>query len=223
MSRPAPVPFDPDQLGQVTDRAAPAPSSGGAVMLSDLLASLPATAEPATASGPGTARPLSRDEKWQLTALARRTYQQLQQAGQIPAGQTEDAFRQTEAVKACQRRISEATAGDRMLIQAHFLRLKGSVREAQRATAKAASTATDIALHHLRQALAEGDKTEAYAAGIARRIFKRELNELSHKEVWNVIYTVRNANNAAARKGSPNNRYKSLKAKRATNKETKSL
>ncbi len=268
MSRATPIPFDPDQLGQVTQpkRHAqptalalneiltakpmesgkaphtpfdpeppsskpcfdPASGTGPATMLSDILAGMPM--ESVEAPHPddlkGTAKPLDNDAKWKLSDLAKRTYDHLKNAGQIPAGESLETFRRRIAVEACGKRISHASHGDRKLIQAAFLALKGQVREAARAAAQAASTPLDIAKHTLWKKVHELDLTPAYAESICRRFYRCTVAELrSPKQVWTLFYTVQNNANAAAGKGSDENRFKSLRAKRpATRKHrTKSL
>lgn len=208
MNRPSFIPFDPDQMGEVT----PPRRTPGA-----------APAAPAKAEGPGTAKPLSNREKWQLSALAEATYEHLKAAGQIPAGECLEHFRHRIAEAACGRRISQASHGDRMLIQAAFLALKGNIRQAARAQVKAAGTAVEIARHKLREAANRHGLSTAYVEGIARRIYKRGVVELTAKEVWSILYTVNNAANAAAGKGRRENRYKALRAKRDASKQTPSL
>lgn len=215
MNRTAPIPFDPDALGhgqgQVMARPAATPS---APLLSDLLAAQPATEQAAPEDLKGTSKPLDNRAKWQLSDLAAKTYQHLSQAGQIPAGEKLEAFRQRVSLEACGRRISHATHGDRMLIQAAFLRLRGAVHQAARAVAKAATTPLDIARHKLWETVHQLNLTPAYAESICRRFYRCEVAELrSPKQVWTILYTVRNNANAAAGRGSASNRFKSRKAK----------
>lgn len=239
--RPSPVPFDPDLLGRVTtpapaagapstEQADPAPAPGPGRMLSEIISDMQgqdaeaADDAPAPEESRGVASPLGKRAKWQLSNLARSTYEHLRNAGEIPAGETEEAFRHRIALEACGRRISHARLGDRMKIQAAFLRLKGNVRAAAVATVKAANTARDIALHKLRQLLAEQGLSEDYAEGIARRVYKRSLRELStSRQIWTVFYTVKNNANKKAGKGSDANRWKKLKAARQAGKKHRSL
>ncbi|HEY1048188.1 MAG TPA: hypothetical protein VGE39_00480 [Prosthecobacter sp.] len=218
MSRPTPVPFDPDQHGQVVAPKRPAQEAETtAPLLSEILAAMPTESAPAIHPDDlkGTAKPLDKQAKWRLSELAEATYQHLQNAGQIPAGETLESFRRRIAVEACGRRISHASHGDRKLIQAAFLKLKGQVHQAARAVAQAASTPLDIAKHKLWEKVHELDLTPAYAESICRRFFRCTVAELkTPRQVWSVFYTVQNNANAAAGKGSPNNRFKSLRAKR---------
>ncbi|MES2596411.1 MAG: hypothetical protein V4662_13785 [Verrucomicrobiota bacterium] len=230
MNRPALIPFDPDALmqrgypadaaGDIFDDVA-APSS--TVMLSDLLASMEPTAEeqakqwaaiqPKIEQGPGTSTPLDKRRRQQLGQLARNVWQRLHKLGVVT--ETCDEWRHRIATTACGRRISAATVGDFKIIQAAFLREAGQEQAAQRAINKAATTAVEIARNALRKALAKHGKTAAYAEAIAMRTWKRPLASINAKETWGIVSTVNNNGNAAAGKGNPANRFKSLKKKRA--------
>lgn len=198
-------------------------------MLSEIIAGMDELAEaageaPAPEEQRGTASPLGKHAKWQLSNLARSTYEHLRNAGQIQAGETEQTFRHRVALEACGRRISHARHGDRMKIQAAFLRLKGNIRAAAVATVKATNTARDIALHKLRELLREVGLPDDYAEGIARRVHKRSLSELTTgRQIWTVFYTVKNNANKKAGKGNENNRWKKLKASRQASKQQRSL
>lgn len=226
MSRQAPTPFVPDQFEQAQVLPLP-PAPAAGVMLSEIIAQqdwhMPeaeggtAPAPHGRSEGPGTAKPLDKIQKWRLSDLAEHVYDFLKQRGEL-AGETLDGFRRRVAIAACTRRISQASHGDYKLIQAEFLKLKNRPVAAARALAQAATTAESIALFKLRESLKLHGLTEAYAEGIAQRIYKRPLASLKHKEIWTVNYTVRNNGNAKTGKGSKANRFKSLRAKREAGK-----
>lgn len=195
-----PTPFDPDSV----------PTTG--LMLSDVMQDLPEA--PAPEQQRGTSAPLNKREKWQLSELAQAAHTRLAKMGLLD-GEDLRTFRGRVSVEACGKRISAASHGDRMLIQAAFLDLMGRAQQAARAKVKAATTALDIAKHSLAKQCKERGLSAEYADGIARRIYKRPVCSLtSAKEVWTVFYTV--TNNANARDGKSNaaNRFKSLRAKR---------
>lgn len=212
------TPFDPDSLAPargwtadvVIDEVAELPPG---MMLSDLLKGAPAEAAPE--QGPGTAAPLDKRRKWILSELAERAYKA---AKPLTPGESLKDYRGRIATAACGRRISLASVGDYKVIQAAFLHELGAAQAAARAAAQATGTARDIALWNLGKALKKHGKSEGYAEGIAARIYKRPIAALGGKEVWTVIYTINNNANAAAGKGNADNRFKSLKAKRAANK-----
>lgn len=202
--RPTLTPFDPDSV----------PPAG--LMLSDVMQSLPEAPEPEQERG--TRAPLNQREKWQLSALAKAAHTKLTKMGLIVDEPLAD-FRQRVSVAACGKRISHACHGDRMLIQSAFLEVMGRAQQAARAQVKAATTALDIAKHSLAKQCQSRGLSAEYADGIARRIYKRPVCGLTTaKEVWTVFYTVTNNANARDGKGSKDNRFKSLRAKRQTQK-----
>lgn len=218
MKRPAFVPFDPDALMQrgqgadiCIDEVGHTPSG---MMLSDLIAATkePATAAPALEQGPGTSTPLDKQRRQKLGKLARGIWQRLHKLGAVT--ETCDDWRHRIATTACGRRISAAVVGDFKLIQAALLHEAGQERAAQQATAKATTTAVDIARHKLAELCRLRSYPESYAEGIARRIFKRPICALTSKQVWAVFYTVNNNGNSRDGKGRASHRFKSLKAKR---------
>lgn len=217
------TPFDPDSLAPARGWTADVVidevvDMNGQVMLSDVIAGLAEPEIPAKSEGPGTSAPLDNKAKWKLSELAEATYNHLRGNGELK-GERLEGFRRRIAIAACGRRISQACLGDRMLIQSAFLKIKGAVRQAAQAQAKAATTALDIALFKLREALKLTGLSESYAEGISRRIYKCPICALtSSKQVWTIIYTIKNNANAAAGKGNADNRFKSLKAKRAAGK-----
>lgn len=170
----SPTPFDPDALM--------AAEYGSQVN--------PAPARPNPAPR-GLSAPLNKVDKWRLSDLAARTYATLNAAGQIPAGETLAAFRHRVAIAACGRRISHATLADKTPIQSAFLRLKGDTQAAAQAIARGMSTEGDIATNALRRNLRERGLSPAYAEAIAMRVFKRAVRDLTPKEKWQVIFTVR--------------------------------
>ena len=198
--RPTLTPFDPDSV----------PSAG--LMLSDVMQTLPEA--PAPEQARGTSAPLNQREKWQLSELANAAHTKLTKMGLIH-GEPLAEFRQRLSVAACGKRISQASHGDRMLIQAAFLEVMGRAQQAARAQVKAATTALDIAKHSLAKQCKERGLSTEYADGIARRIYKRPVCSLTNaKEVWTVFYTVTNNANARDGKGNAANRFKSLRSKR---------
>lgn len=221
MSMNALTPFDPDAIvGRMHSAPAAAEETP---TLSQILATLP-DPEPEPVDIPrGISSPLDNRAKYFLSVLARQTFDLLARLGTLPAGEDLATFRQRISVQACGRRISEACLGDRMTIQAAFLALKGDTRGAEVAKTKALATATSIALYKLQQTCNQRDLSADYAEGIARRIYKRPLFQLSAKEVWTVIFTLTNNANSRDKKGSNSARFKSLKKSRQSSKATPSL
>lgn len=191
----SPTPFDPDSVMAATFAHAmsPTPFDPDALMA----AAAAIQAAPSAPPPPrGLAAPLNKLDKWRLADIAANTYRTLKAAGQIQPGETLEQFRRRVAIAACGRRISQATLADKGPIQSAFLTLKGDTQAAARATAKALGTDVQIALNALRRNLRQRHLTTAYAESIAMRFFKRPVRDLSAKEIWNVIFTVRNNHKA---------------------------
>lgn len=177
------TPFDPDSIVAAT---------GG-----QLTAPAPVPQAPAPVPARGLARPLDRRAKWHLSQIAEAAYDHLKAAGQITPGETLEAFRHRISLEACGRRISQATLADRMPIQAAFLALKEDTRGAASAIAKAATSEQAVALYKLRENLRARRLTEEYAASIAWRFYKLRLADCTPRQIWTVIFTIRNNHKAA--------------------------
>jgi len=163
-----------------------------------------------TGEGPGTAKPLDNTAKWRLSDLAERAFEMLKARGLL-VGEELKGYRGRIAVAACGKRISQACLGDRMLIQAAFLREMDRAEEATRAVMKAQGTAKDIALHKLKELGLKKQFPKAYAEGVAWRVFKMTLEQLSAKQVWAVFFTLNNNASKRDGKGNEANRWKKLK------------
>jgi len=213
-TRQAPIPFDADSIGgaYITVHAAPAEP----LMLSQVI-DQGDWHMPEAEAGPGTARPLDKHAKWRLSELAERAYELLKSRGLVD-GETLEGYRRRIAVAACGKRISQACHGDRMTIQAAFLREMDRAAEASRALVKSKSTAKDIALHKLAELLKQRSYPPNYGEGIALRVCKVPLAQCSAKQVWFVFYSVNNNGNKRDGKGCEDNRWKKRKAQRQSSK-----
>lgn len=161
--------------------------------------------------GPGTSRPLTRRQKWLLADLARHVFDGLVEKGKLLGVRLED-WRHHIAVKACGKRISQASLGDFKRLQAALLHEQGDIDGERRALAQAASTPQAIALFKLRELLNQTRTPTAYAETLARRFYKNgNLADLSAKQLWTLLYTIRNNANAARERGRQANRFKSRK------------
>lgn len=167
------------------------------------------TPAPAVEDERGLSRPLENEAKWRLVRLAKEAWDAVGPEADF------DTWRQAEARKATGGlSISEACARHFRLIQAHFLRLKGAVEAAQHAEQRAALGALEIARNALRRALAETKQDWHAARTIASRFYKgAALRDLTAKQVWSVVYTLRNNASAAAGRGKAANRFKAKRQK----------
>lgn len=163
----------------------------------------------------GLSRPLDNETKWRLVRVAQAAWDVLMTAGKIPAGVRFEAWRKAEARKATGGvSISEASVKHEGLIQGHFLRLKGDVEAAQAAEERTAVKGLEIARNALKRTLRENRQDWQAARTIAGRFYKgTELRDLTAKQVWSVVYTLRNNASAAKGRGSKEGRFKTRKAK----------
>lgn len=198
------LPFDPDAhaaQAQATSYASP----------------LAAVAAPALAPAEderGLARPIDNDAKWRLVKLAKATLKVLIEAGEAEEGTCFDTWRQAEARKATGGpSISEASVRHYRLIQAHFLDLQKKHAAAALARQKAAVAALELARNALRTELLKSGQGWHAAQTLASRFYKgTHLRDLTAKQVWSVVFTLRNNANAAAGRGKAANRFKRKRA-----------
>lgn len=157
----------------------------------------------------GLSRPLDKDAKWRLVRLAKEAWEAVDPEADF------DTWRQAEARRATGGlSISEACVRHYRLIQAHFLRLKGAVEAARHAEQRAALQPLEIARNALRRQLAETKQDWQAARTIASRFYKgAALRDLTAKQVWSVVFTLRNNASAAAGRGKAANRFKAKRAK----------
>lgn len=221
MNRPGLIPFDPDALGGgVHVHVAPE----GVTMLSEIVEAQDWHGDGGEDGEPvmveaictkGLAKPLSNHQKWKLSELAASVYHYLRSQGEL-VGKDLKSYRRRIATQACRKRISQASHGDFMLIQAAFLHERGRIEEAKRALVKAAGTAHAIAMNALRKLCADTQTPPSHAHTMAKRFYKgAALTDLTADQVWSIFYTIRNNANAKAGVGSKANRHKNLRRKSA--------
>lgn len=135
---------------------------------------------------------LSKEQRQILARLARRAW------GMVGGGQPFDAWRHTECRRACGRRISEATQPDFLPLRAHFRYLAGDAAGAFQDHMRSQDEPRRVALRKLeRECSASGLRLD-YPAAICRRQFRCDLADASPKQLWNLVFTVRNRRPAAA-------------------------
>jgi hypothetical protein len=145
---------------------------------------------------PSPSAPLDDGQKAHLCILARETFETVH--GRPPHNLAEfNAWRYEQAVEACGvASLRVATQREYKLIEGRLLMLKGNAAAAQRAEERAATEPRRLAMFKLREALAERGLHESYAAAICGRQFKRPLAEATEKQLWCLVYTVRNRRKA---------------------------
>jgi hypothetical protein len=116
-------------------------------------------------------------------------------------------WRQEQQQEACGRRhLTAATQADYPLLRAHFDRLNGRVERAEGWAGRAALDPVRQARAKLERTLEEVaptiDRPRDYALAIAARQYRAaDLESLTAKQLWSLVYTLRNR--AAARRNKP--------------------
>lgn len=126
---------------------------------------------------------------------------------ELSATAVADAWRrvqQGEVLGLPRQSLREATQADFPALMAHFLGLREQWSQGTpgaqslRWAARAATDGSRRALHVLRRELKAAGLHEEYAQSICRRQHRLSLAEASERQVWGIVYTVRNR--AAARR-----------------------
>jgi hypothetical protein len=135
-------------------------------------------------------KPLSREQKTALVLIARQAYDARKAKGDELPGF--DAWRGEQAIAACGSRISEAGNADFSAIKARFLSYLPDAR-AFVAAVRSETEERRQALYKLRQdCQTRGLDFPAYPASIARQQYKRDLEQCTPKQIWRLVFTVRN-------------------------------
>lgn len=136
--------------------------------------------------------PLSHNQKRYLSQLARRAYQ----AAEREVG-TEAEFRQAEVARACGKRgLRCCSQDDYKRVEAHFFWLLGEDVKALNAHLRAETEPVRQAEAVLKRECARFGFDLGYPAAICQRQFHVPLSEATDRQLWNLVYTVRNRGNA---------------------------
>lgn len=154
--------------------------------------------------------PLSNEQKARLCILARTAFERTN--GHSPSTAEADAWRHDQVERATGKHgLTLCVQDDFKLIQAHFLNLAGEGGQALNAHIAHETEPKRVALFKLSEALAVIGKPIAYAAAICRNQNKCELSEATDKQIWRLVFTVKNrgpkkdAAPAVPRKSAPEN------------------
>lgn len=138
---------------------------------------------------------LTNHQKYLLSDLSRQAWKAaLAKAGALEDDfVTEKDFRHQEVAKAVSKDgLCCCDQRDYKAVEAHFLALLGRKEEAQRSLARAGTEPKRQAEAVLRENLDKFALPMAYAEAICRRQNKCSLAEASAKQVWRLVYTIRN-------------------------------
>ena len=139
----------------------------------------------------GSWKPLKRGQKANLSMLAAEGFKH-----QKVMGCTLEEWRHEMAVQACGYRISEARQEHWSDLRAAFLDLAGQPEKAYRTHVRSVDNKRRVALYKLEQECAARGLDVSYPATICRRQFRLSLEEASAKQLWCLVFTVRNRRKA---------------------------
>lgn len=155
-------------------------------------------------------RPLTKQEKARVCILARKAWDNWAQdewsGDELNAGVSEAvlfrAWRTKEQQEACGiQSLTLCTVDHFPALMAHFSRLAGDDKGEQKWTAKMLNDPRKVALFKLRENCRKFDlHYPDYPGSICRTQFKCSLAGASEKQIWSLVYTVRNRGRAKARK-----------------------
>jgi hypothetical protein len=148
-----------------------------------------------------TSASLSREQKQRLAILSREAWERQPERvrrGEGTATARFNLWRHAQAIKCCGRRISEAVQGDFLPLKAHFLDLAGKPVAAMQAHMRRETEPQRVALHKLTRECEAKGLAIGYAAAICRTQYRCGLEEANEKQLWRLVYTVRNRRKAAA-------------------------
>ncbi len=149
---------------------------------------------------------LSKDQKRAIAQLARQAYQawpEREAFEAINAGRSRtdcfESWRHVEQGKACgMQSLRDCTQAHYGRLVAHFKALAGDAAGAARTLARDADNDRRIARYKLDEALRERGLRTEYAASICRRQNRCELDAATARQIWRLVYTVRNRRRPAA-------------------------
>lgn len=134
---------------------------------------------------------LKNNQKACICQLARRAYDQ--RGGLAALRETSEEFRRREQLVACGRSSLRAcTQDDFAPLMAHLYKLLGEDGLAFKWLIKAQTQPARLARVKLNEALTEFGFHESYAAAICRRQYKCELDDATDRQLWKLMYTIRN-------------------------------
>ena len=134
---------------------------------------------------PGT--PIGNGQKARLCILARRAWERAGAPGDP------DEWRRGQQAAACGKpSLRLATQNDYLLIRARFLDLLGESGAAFEDLVRQQSEGRRLAWNKLETACKERGLALAYPDAICRKEYKRGLEDADEKQLWRLVYTVRN-------------------------------
>jgi hypothetical protein len=140
--------------------------------------------------------PLSNLQKRHLSQMARRA---LNRAAALARGRgetfavDEQTYRREEVIRACGKHgLRCCSQDDYKTIEAHFLDLLGDHGQAFNAQVQAATEKRRQAEAVLVRELAKAGLHISYANAICQRQFRCTIFDATERQLWNLVYTIRN-------------------------------
>lgn len=113
--------------------------------------------------------------------------------GEMSATAVEKAWRHVEQGKAVGiQSLCECSQAHYGRLKAHFEQLGGRTAAAQRTAARDSDNDRRVARFKLDEALRERGLSTGYVVSICRRQNRCELDQATAKQLWRLVYTVRN-------------------------------
>lgn len=141
----------------------------------------------------GGTRPLSRDQKKALAMLAARAFVAVHSRKPRDTAEA-DAWRRAEQLRTVGKEsLTTCVQGDYLPLKARFADLAGETGEALDAHLQDATADRRIALHKLKEECAKRELTLAWPAAIARNKFKTPIEDLTAKQLWQLVFDVRSS------------------------------
>lgn len=145
------------------------------------------------------AAPLSHKQKSYLSQLARRAWDMAEREVGTP-----DEFRHAEVILACGKAgLRCCSQDDYKHVEAHLLDLCGEPARAFNAHVAAVTQPVRQAGAVLARACREAGVELGYAAAICQRQFRCGLADANERQLWNLVFTVRNRGLARKRAAQP--------------------
>lgn len=142
--------------------------------------------------------PLKNNQKWEIVKLARAAFAKLDPAD--IDGQSFDEWRHSEVARACGKQgLRCCDQDDYAGLKAHFLDMLGASGAAFNWHVRAQSQGDRVARAVLERECGKAGVSLGYAIAICKRQFHCELNDASEKQLWSLVYTVRNRATARRR------------------------
>jgi hypothetical protein len=141
---------------------------------------------------------LTKDQKAALAIIAAKAYKK---HAAVNEGLSKiNDWRAEESIKACGRRISEAEQRHFSLIKSHFANIAGEAGKAFNSAMRAGTEDVRIARAVLVKECAKAGLELSYPGAICFNQFKRSLEDATAKQLWCLVFTVRNRSKTGRQK-----------------------